>query len=44
MTDGLRVFQKPVGQCAFPMIDMGYNTEIPNVLHKSCKDIVPEGF
>ncbi len=30
---GMSIFQEPVGQCAFPMVDMGYDTEIPDMLH-----------
>ncbi|MPN17184.1 hypothetical protein SDC9_164534 [bioreactor metagenome] len=31
--DGLGCFQKSVGKRAFTVIDMGYNTKVPNMLH-----------
>jgi hypothetical protein len=32
-------FKQPVSQCAFPMINVGNDTEIPDVFHV-CKDTV----
>jgi hypothetical protein len=31
--DGFRELKETVGQGTFPMVDMGYDTEIANVLH-----------
>ena len=32
--NGVCIFQQPVGQGAFAMVDMGYNAKIANILHE----------
>ena len=31
--NGVGIFQKTVGQCAFAVVDVGYDTEVPYIFH-----------
>ena len=36
-------FDKPVGKCALPMVDVSDDAEIPDMLHITCRSIASNG-
>jgi hypothetical protein len=38
VANGLGMFQQPVGQCTFTMVNMRDDAKIPDILHNGCKD------